>query len=1239
MKKVLQLIRPFREMRNIVALCLVMVMTMGVAWGQTRAEVLAYTLDGTQIGGTNGYDNESDITQNNISWKVTGNTTMNPWRIGGKNISAVDRPLYSTTPISDNISKIEVTHGTASNITVNSWTLIVASDASFTNVVSTLTPTFTAEATTTINRPAGADWSNCYYKFVYNVSVSGTANRFVQFTQAQFYKQEGSGPVIATPTFSPVGGNYITAQNVTISCETQDAVIYYTTDGSTPDNTSTEYTGAITVSSTTTINAIAYVDNDASSVASATYTIVQPLSTMQAIFDKATEVGNTATNVYITLDDWVVSGVSTNGKNVFVTDGTKGLVIFDNGGNMGFTAGDVLSGTVYCKVHLYNGSAELTQLNSTTSGLSITTGGTVTAADVAMSDLAGVNTGALVHYENLTCSINNNKYYLSDGTTTLQVYNALYDFGTTLVADHIYNITGVYQQYTTNNGETKEVLPRSADDIEEVISADPSVTVTPTTIDAPYGGANGTLALTYENITDFNSFDYYFCDANGGRLNVDPDWIYAEINEENDTYSLDYTIYANDGAARTAYIKVYTYDDNEEEVYAIVTVNQAQYVVDYATLPFEFDSTYDEIANTYGLTEAGLGNYANAPHLKFDGNGDSLLLHFIEAPGILTFDLKAYPGNNGWAGTFDVQTSEDGESYTNLATYTNISTEGQSEQFNTLGENVRYIKWIYTEKVSGNVGLGNIKLAQLSTEPVITLTPSSIEAPVEGVVGALTMTTLNMSDESNFEVQFFEEDGETFTSYDWVTVNISGDSVEYTIAANEGEARTAYMKVYGFDPENDGAEALSNLVTITQAAAPQQYTLTISEIENLEIFTFVDDDNELALEGAGTIMVTEGAAVSLSVSADEGYILRSLVVDGQSVLSQLDATGLYTFVMPSHAVTVTATAELDIPGEWVLTSIEDLTENDVFVIVGTKNDGNSYAMSNDNGTGAAPTAVSVTVVDNTLSGTVPSNIQWNISFSEEGFTFYPNGNTDNWLYSTNTNNGVRVGVNDANVFTIDSTSGYIKHVATSRYLGVYLAQDWRTYTTIHANIEDETFAFYKKVASTTPTQTIALSNGTNWVSFYVETNLDDLKAALVAAVPGTDIKIQDQNNNTKYNPNNGRWSGRLNTLDVAYMYMITVASDCEITLEGSPINPADHPVEIKNGATWIGFPLTENMTPANAFAGFAVAGDKVQSQSNNASYNGTRWSGRLTTLEPGKGYIYHSQSEMRVLTFPGVARR
>ena len=116
--------------------------------------------------------------------------------------------------------------------------------------------------------------------------------------------------------------------------------------------------------------------------------------------------------------------------------------------------------------------------------------------------------------------------------------------------------------------------------MERPQSTEPSVTVTPATIDAPAEGADGTLTITYENIENFYSFDYYFCDANGNELedtdsDYPGDWIYAEINEENDAYSLSYIIDANDGAARTAYMKVYTFDDNEEEAYAIVTISQA----------------------------------------------------------------------------------------------------------------------------------------------------------------------------------------------------------------------------------------------------------------------------------------------------------------------------------------------------------------------------------------------------------------------------------------------------------------------------------------------------------------------------------------------------------------------------------------------------------------------------------------------------------------------------------------
>ena len=79
----------------------------------------------------------------------------------------------------------------------------------------------------------------------------------------------------AIPTFSPAAGTYSEAQSVTISTTTSGASIRYTTDGSTPTSTTgTLYTGAINVSETTTIKAIAYKDgNNDSQVATAIYTI------------------------------------------------------------------------------------------------------------------------------------------------------------------------------------------------------------------------------------------------------------------------------------------------------------------------------------------------------------------------------------------------------------------------------------------------------------------------------------------------------------------------------------------------------------------------------------------------------------------------------------------------------------------------------------------------------------------------------------------------------------------------------------------------------------------------------------------------------------------------------------------------------------------------------------------------------------------------------------------------------
>ena len=114
-----------------------------------------------------------------------------------------------------------------------------------------------------------------YYKITYNVSVSGTSNKFLQFIGATFYKEEGGGQqeTVATPTFTPAEGTYYEAQSVSIECATEGASIYYTLDGSTPDENSTLYASPISISETTTVKAIGVKEGYTnSSVATATYT-------------------------------------------------------------------------------------------------------------------------------------------------------------------------------------------------------------------------------------------------------------------------------------------------------------------------------------------------------------------------------------------------------------------------------------------------------------------------------------------------------------------------------------------------------------------------------------------------------------------------------------------------------------------------------------------------------------------------------------------------------------------------------------------------------------------------------------------------------------------------------------------------------------------------------------------------------------------------------------------------------
>ncbi len=133
----------------------------------------------------------------------------------------------------------------------------------------------------------------------------------------------GDPETVATPTLSPAPGTYDTAQSVTISCATAGADIYYSTDGTSPDSSSTEYTGAIPVATTTTIVTFAAKDGMYDSGdATGTYTIT-PARVATPTFDPAEGTYSSSQSVRISSTTaGVTIRYTTNGTTPTSTTGT-----------------------------------------------------------------------------------------------------------------------------------------------------------------------------------------------------------------------------------------------------------------------------------------------------------------------------------------------------------------------------------------------------------------------------------------------------------------------------------------------------------------------------------------------------------------------------------------------------------------------------------------------------------------------------------------------------------------------------------------------------------------------------------------------------------------------------------------------------------------------------------------------------------------------------------------------------
>jgi Endonuclease I/Secretion system C-terminal sorting domain len=213
---------------------------------------------------------------------------------------------------------------------------------------------------------------------------------------------------------------------------------------------------------------------------------------------------------------------------------------------------------------------------------------------------------------------------------------------------------------------------------------------------------------------------------------------------------------------------------------ALFTLCAFQAVMAQTTLPTTWSFTTTTFPN--GWTTLGTAYYTGSgntpPALKLDNTGDWLQIWFASAPGPLTYYIT---GNSFSGGTFEVQESPNGTTWTTMRTFTANMPTAYTQFTDQPASASRYVRFNYTTKVSGNVGLDDVNLGTPAAGPsqeidvlynaastpsggsiwtasaVSTTTPVSLSLANLGLVNTLNISSVNVTgtNAAEFVVQSF----------------------------------------------------------------------------------------------------------------------------------------------------------------------------------------------------------------------------------------------------------------------------------------------------------------------------------------------------------------------------------------------------------------------------------------------------------------------------------------------------
>ena len=699
--------------------------------------------------------------------------------------------------------------------------------------------TFTTYYGTSEHPTSGTTVGNGFFTTQVGNATGKTTSLVINFT----ISGEAPTPTCATPTFTPAAGTYTEAQNVTITCATEDATIHYTTDGTEPTVESTVYSTALTISEATTVKAMAVKEGyNNSAVATATYAFVN------------IEHAGTEADPYTVADARTAIDANTGVTGVYATGIVSQIV----------TAYSSQYGNISYNISV-DGTTTADQLQAYR-GKSYNGENFTSEDDIQVGDI-------VVIYGNLT------------------KYNATYEFAAdnqlvSLVRPQNPSITVSPDHFEFDaNLHMIEVLTTLAyENIEIVIG----------------GIGHDNFGIQYYD-ADGQEIEHSWCSVGVSAVQDSDDFqlalVMLQANNGNEARTAYFKVYGHDAEDNVVYSNLVTLTQAAPVLdYAVLPfVWEGGASADFAALN---GTTLSGNGNDYANT--------NAPYLiKLDSDGDYIMVKTDSQPGKVTIGVKMIGGNV--TSTITVQGSADGETFTDIETLTISGDQNEEltlETTNAFGANDRYVRLLFTK--GSNVGVGPITIETGNT-PSITVTPATIDLEAVGQAGGtgyqmasftFTYHNLTITQDSDFAVQFYDADGEELAERPaWIgslyVTPVGNDySVLLFIEANTGVARSAYFKVYASDA-NDNV-VYSNLVTINQAAAPFEgatYTLATS-IESGRHYIVVgfNDDDAYAM---GTQNNNNRPAVAININEEGKAEVESADVY-EFVINGPDANGYYT---------------------------------------------------------------------------------------------------------------------------------------------------------------------------------------------------------------------------------------------------------------------------------------------------------------------------------------------------------